>query len=130
MALLDLDHFKRFNDTNGHLAGDRLLQATAGAWGNRLRRTDVIARWGGEEFAVLLPDTDIECAVGVVDDLLAVVPKEITCSAGLASTQAEHTVDLLAQADEQLYRAKAAGRARISWAGGMATTSATPHPPA
>jgi Diguanylate cyclase, GGDEF domain/CHASE domain len=64
VGLLDLDHFKAYNDQHGHQAGDRLLKACAAAWQSRLRKTDLLARYGGEEFAVLLPDCALDDARG------------------------------------------------------------------
>lgn len=127
VALLDLDHFKQYNDAHGHLAGDRFLAEVAEAWTGRLRRTDAIARWGGEEFAVLLPGTDLDQAVLLITDLMAVMPAGVTCSAGLSSTPGTDAPELLKVADQQLYRSKSAGRARISWVGGTTTVDAPPN---
>ncbi len=114
VALLDLDHFKRFNDTNGHDAGDALLRDAATAWQTALRETDIVARWGGEEFVVLLPETTTDAALGVLDRLRAATPHEQTCSVGVAGV--DPTTSLTAavqQADAALYRAKDGGRDRI-----------------
>jgi diguanylate cyclase len=111
LAILDLDHFKRFNDEHGHQAGDRLLQRTSAAWGAALRRADLLARYGGEEFVVLLPGLGVESAVDLLDRLRVVTPMGSTFSAGVAEWEPAETADeLLARADEALYRAKAAGR--------------------
>ena len=83
VAILDLDHFKRFNDAHGHLTGDRLLKAAAAAWSSQLRPTDLLARWGGEEFALALPETDLVGAVQVIDRLRAHTPMDQTFSAGV-----------------------------------------------
>ncbi len=113
LAMLDLDKFKAYNDQHGHQAGDELLSAAATAWRPELRSTDTIARFGGEEFAVLLPHSDEEGAVKVVERLLATVPFGQTCSAGIAIWDGIETGDeLLARADAALYGAKHAGRAR------------------
>src|SRR4029450_8748510 len=74
VALLDLDHFKRFNDSYGHPAGDRLLKEAAAAWSGAIRAVDLIARYGGEEFIVLLPRTGTADAVQVIERALAATP--------------------------------------------------------
>jgi diguanylate cyclase (GGDEF)-like protein len=111
--MLDLDHFKAFNDSNGHAGGDELLVTVADAWRARLREGDVLARLGGEEFAVLLVGCELGAAVGVVESLRAQVPFGQSCSAGLAQwDRFETPEELLAAADAALYSAKAAGRDR------------------
>jgi diguanylate cyclase (GGDEF)-like protein len=113
LALLDLDHFKAYNDTHGHQAGDELLAMAATAWRPELRSTDTIARYGGEEFALLLPHSDEAGALSVVERLLAVVPHDQTASAGVAVWDgAESGEALVARADAALYAATNAGRAR------------------
>jgi diguanylate cyclase (GGDEF)-like protein len=74
VALLDLDHFKRFNDQHGHQAGDRLLKSATAAWSAMLRTTDLLCRYGGEEFSVLLPGATTEQAADVLERLRAVTP--------------------------------------------------------
>ena len=71
VAILDIDHFKAYNDTHGHLAGDEVLRACATAWDSALRGEDTIVRFGGEEFLVLLPDTEPEQAAEIVERLRA-----------------------------------------------------------
>jgi diguanylate cyclase (GGDEF)-like protein len=83
IAILDLDHFKEFNDTHGHPAGDRLLKETAAAWRDKLRIGAVLARIGGEEFGLLLPNCDIQTASEIVGRLWRSVTQQRTCSAGL-----------------------------------------------
>ena len=114
VALLDLDHFKRYNDQHGHQGGDRLLKEATAAWRTRMRRTDLLARYGGEEFAVMLRDcTHIE-AVVVLDDLRAVMPAGQTFSAGVAEWDGQEDPErLVGRADRALYEAKHAGRDRI-----------------
>jgi diguanylate cyclase (GGDEF)-like protein/PAS domain S-box-containing protein len=114
LAILDLDRFKAYNDSNGHLAGDEMLRRCAVAWDSELRGEDTIVRFGGEEFLVVLPDTDPELAVEIVERLRAATPAEQTCSAGLACWDfAETAEDLVGRADSALYRAKASGRDRL-----------------
>jgi diguanylate cyclase (GGDEF)-like protein len=111
VAMIDLDYFKRFNDTFGHPAGDQLLKTAAAAWRENLRTTDVLARYGGEEFAVLLPDADAERAMQVLDRLRPATPAGQTFSAGVATWDGDETGDqALARADAALYQAKLAGR--------------------
>jgi diguanylate cyclase (GGDEF)-like protein len=114
VALLDLDHFKRFNDQHGHQAGDRLLKSATAAWSAVLRSTDLLCRYGGEEFGVLMPGATIEQAGEVLERLRAVTPREQTFSAGLACWDAQEiSEELVARADRALYAAKAAGRDRV-----------------
>jgi diguanylate cyclase (GGDEF)-like protein len=118
VAILDLDHFKRYNDTFGHPAGDQLLKAASAAWHAALRDVDVIARYGGEEFVVLLPDAGAGDASRALARALAATPLGQTFSAGLAVWDGAETSDeLLQRADTALYAAKAAGRDRIEVAG-------------
>ena len=113
VALLDLDHFKRFNDELGHQAGDSLLQACANAWLDQLRATDVLTRYGGEEFALLLPGCTLETAVETAERLRQATPAGQTCSVGVAEwVQHENGTALISRADIALYEAKAAGRDR------------------
>jgi diguanylate cyclase (GGDEF)-like protein/PAS domain S-box-containing protein len=118
VALLDLDHFKRFNDEHGHQGGDSLLREAAGAWGSLLRASDLLARYGGEEFALAFPAWPMEDALVVVERLRAATPKSLTCSAGLAAWDgSESARDLVGRADAALYQAKAEGRDRAVLAG-------------
>ncbi len=114
LAIVDLDHFKAYNDANGHLAGDRMLRRCALAWDSELRGEDTIVRFGGEEFLVVLPDTRPEQGAEIVERLRAATPDRQTCSAGLACWNPGETAeDLIGRADSALYRAKAAGRDRL-----------------
>jgi diguanylate cyclase (GGDEF)-like protein len=118
LALLDLDRFKAFNDQHGHLAGDQLLKSAASAWGKQIRTTDMLARIGGEEFVLVLPDADIGQATAVLTKLRASTPLGQTFSAGVAEWDNEALADeLLSAADAAMYRAKRAGRDRIEPAG-------------
>jgi diguanylate cyclase (GGDEF)-like protein len=114
VAMIDLDHFKRFNDQHGHPAGDKLLVETATAWRSIIRATDILARYGGEEFAVALPDCSAEEAVAIMARLRAAVPMGQTCSAGVARWDgAESGAALMDRADRALYLAKNQGRDRL-----------------
>ena len=114
VALLDVDHFKRFNDAHGHLGGDRLLVQSAIAWRADLRPDDVLARLGGDEFAVLLPACSAADAAQVLERLLAGAPGLPTCSIGLAQWDGEATAAALVhEADVALYEAKRGGRATV-----------------
>jgi diguanylate cyclase (GGDEF)-like protein len=113
IAMLDFDHFKEFNDTHGHPAGDRLLKETSAAWRDQLRPADLLARLGGEEFGLLLPDTDDRTSAQVVARLRACVTNGSTCSAGIAVRRSrEPWESVIARADRALYDAKEAGRDR------------------
>jgi len=117
LAVLDLDHFKRYNDEYGHQAGDRLLKQAAAAWAGGLRRGDLLARYGGEEFALLLPDGESAHAVELLDRLRPLTPSGQTFSAGIAVWDGQESSDaLFARADAALYEAKGAGRNRAALA--------------
>ncbi len=123
VALLDLDLFKRYNDTHGHQAGDRLLIDAAAAWTSSLREVDLIARYGGEEFVLILPDCSLEDAVVTADRLREATPHGATCSAGVAVLEDSDTADrFVERADRGLYEAKASGRNRTCAGGGAALT--------
>jgi len=124
LCLLDLDHFKRVNDTNGHLCGDRVLRTLAHSLQGTLRQTDVIARYGGEEFAVLLVGTDATRAQIVMDKVRTSFEQlkfdgpetsfSVTVSVGVSSEQMGSSVEgLIGRADEALYIAKDNGRNRV-----------------
>jgi diguanylate cyclase (GGDEF)-like protein len=117
VAILDLDHFKLYNDTFGHPAGDRLLRAVAAGWVSRLRETDLLARYGGEEFGLVLPDCDIAAAHHVLDELRLCMPDGSTCSIGVACWDGRESGEaLVSRADAALYEAKRAGRDRVAGA--------------
>jgi len=114
VAILDIDHFKAYNDTHGHLAGDVVLRECAIAWDSELRGEDAIVRFGGEEFLLVLPNCGPEQSADVVERLRSVTPGALTCSAGLAVWDLfEDLDDLLRRADAALYEAKDAGRDRL-----------------
>jgi diguanylate cyclase (GGDEF)-like protein len=113
VAMLDFDHFKEFNDTYGHPAGDRLLQEATEAWRREMRPRDFLARLGGEEFALLLTGIDVRTAERMVERLRSRMPGDQTCSAGVALRLPGDTPsDLLSRADQALYDAKQGGRDR------------------
>lgn len=124
LALLDLDHFKNVNDTHGHAAGDQVLQAFVGGVQAMVRGTDVLARWGGEEFVLMLPETDAAGAEELLEHLRHAVQAlevpvdgqtlRITVSIGLAAGRPGETVaQTLDRADQAVYQAKAWGRNRV-----------------
>ncbi|MFL5830630.1 MAG: GGDEF domain-containing protein [Solirubrobacteraceae bacterium] len=126
VALIDLDFFKEYNDSHGHLAADRLLRAATAAWGATLRDTDVLARWGGDEFALLLPSCDAACAALVVERLRASCP-EAQFSAGVAQADADSTPEsIIAAADAAVYEAKRTGRSSTSLAGRRGNKQSAP----
>lgn len=114
--MIDVDHFKRYNDTHGHSAGDRLLQVIAKTISEEIRATDLAARYGGEEFTVILPDTSLKNALGVADRIRSAVEMGtgVSVSIGVASFQSDmDALKFLDKADEALYRAKQNGRNRV-----------------
>lgn len=114
VAMLDLDHFKAFNDEHGHQAGDRLLATCARAWRDVLPSEAFLARYGGEEFAVLLPGVGGESATPLLDRLRAAMPPHRTVSIGYAVRDERETGRaVLRRADAALYEAKERGRDRI-----------------
>nr|MCU0648330.1 GGDEF domain-containing protein [Gemmatimonadaceae bacterium] len=132
LALLDLDHFKHINDTHGHEVGDEALRAVAGILSRAVREGDLVARWGGEEFAVLLLDASAADALPRIDALRRDVHEArlsgtggatltLSLSAGVAEwAPPEETSSLLRRADRALYTAKAGGRNRVVLAEGRA----------
>ncbi|MCZ2804292.1 GGDEF domain-containing protein [Modestobacter sp. VKM Ac-2983] len=112
VALVDIDHFKSINDRHGHAAGDELLRAVADEWLPRVPRGSVLARHGGDEFALLLPAHAGPAALAVVEQL-RVACAGVPLSIGVAQHEpGEPTPQFMRRADSALYRAKAAGRAR------------------
>ena len=113
LAMLDLDHFKHYNDAHGHPAGDQLLKDAAVRWRSVLRTGDFLARYGGEEFVVLLPGCTSAEAETTINRVRAATPTPMTCSAGIALWDGvEDAEALIARADTALYAAKDAGRDR------------------
>ena len=114
VAMVDLDLFKEFNDERGHQAGDAFLKEAAARWRMTLRVTDFIARYGGDEFVLVLADCPIGEAMAVIQRIRAVTPDGQTCSAGVAAWDGEESADMLVgRADAVLYEAKRSGRGRV-----------------
>jgi diguanylate cyclase (GGDEF)-like protein/PAS domain S-box-containing protein len=114
LAIIDIDPFKAYNDTHGHLAGDAVLRDCAVAWDAELRGEDTILRFGGEEFLVVLPACDAGDAAEIIQRLRGATPDRQTCSAGLAMWKPGESVDdLVGRADKALYEAKETGRDRL-----------------
>jgi diguanylate cyclase (GGDEF)-like protein len=115
VALLDLDGFKELNDTAGHAAGDAALRAAADAWAHGLRSMDVLARYGGDEFAVLLPSCSLSEAQEVLDRMRMATPLGLGASIGLTSWhEGEPAEQLIGRADTALYASKRSGRNRTT----------------
>ena len=124
VLMLDLDHFKRINDAHGHACGDLVLQQTTRAMHSALRTGDIVGRFGGEEFVVLLPGADLNQAMGAAERCRAAVQKmkipnapyvSVTASVGVAAfpEHGEALDELLKASDDAMYNAKANGRNRI-----------------
>ncbi|MGA8210627.1 MAG: diguanylate cyclase [Nocardioidaceae bacterium] len=114
LALVDLDHFKRYNDTFGHLAGDEALKGFAVQAQQALRAVDVLARWGGEEFTVALHATSGQDALEVLERLRGCAPSGLTCSVGYVEVGPGDDLERgLSAADAALYQAKGSGRDRV-----------------
>lgn len=125
VALLDVDHFKQVNDSCGHAIGDMVLVGIADVLKREVRQTDTIGRWGGEEFLVILPDTDAEGALRVAEKIRCAIAAtrfpvigQKTVSLGVAVQSEDDTLaNLLSRADVALYEAKFAGRNRVKLKG-------------
>ncbi len=127
LIMMDIDHFKKFNDTYGHQQGDAVLATTARIMKNNVRETDIPCRYGGEEFAVILPETDAKEAIVLAERLREGIenydfpgPKDemlkVTTSLGIASFDKDimNIADLIERADKAMYASKAAGRNRVT----------------
>jgi diguanylate cyclase (GGDEF)-like protein len=138
VVLADLDHFKQLNDTHGHEAGDRALRLFASVAKDALRDHDIVSRWGGEEFIIVLPELDRVQACTVIDRLRVSLGRAhsgetptFTASFGISdSNQSESIEELVAIADAGLYAAKAAGRdcAKVGEADGPAPVKREAQP--
>lgn len=125
LVMFDIDHFKKVNDTHGHLAGDEVIKHTATVTKNNLRQSDTAGRYGGEEFGIILPETDAEGARIICERIresiaqsvveTTVAPIEYTISMGIAqlSDGPENYMQWMQQADKALYAAKEGGRNRV-----------------
>lgn len=125
LLLIDVDHFKRVNDSHGHLIGDEVLRSLAAELRQQVRESDVVGRFGGEEFTVLLPRTDAADAHGIAERLRASARRmsvaaadariQVTVSIGVAllGQHGRDLFELLAAADVALYKAKDAGRDQV-----------------
>ncbi|WP_435769102.1 bifunctional diguanylate cyclase/phosphodiesterase [Nocardioides sp. SYSU DS0651] len=132
-AVLDMDHFKRFNDAHGHAMGDLVLKETTAAWAQIVEGRGFLARYGGEEFTVLLPGLAVAEAEALLDRMRRAVSHGQTCSIGMASWHdGDDPAALVARADQALYQAKRSGRNRIVVHDGAAAipvvATATPDP--
>jgi diguanylate cyclase (GGDEF)-like protein len=124
IIMIDIDHFKRLNDEFGHLLGDEVLRQVSGVFGQQLRKVDVVCRYGGEEFAILVPQTSGGNAMEVAEKLRRMVetyrfpgvPVKVSISAGVAEfpTNGRSRDELVAAADAALYASKESGRNRVS----------------
>ncbi len=124
MAMVDIDHFKKVNDTYGHAVGDQVILRVTHMIRNRLRRVDHVGRYGGEEFAVVMPNTELDAAMTILEELRETCanmiyesdqgPFSVTFSAGVATFPAiQNSTDITQAADEALYKAKRGGRNQI-----------------
>ncbi len=128
VGLIDIDHFKSFNDTYGHDAGDHVLTVVAGTLEHNLRPTDMVARYGGEEFVLIFPETALDQAAIAAERVRAAVAAQVlempngtklpnvTISMGIAQYSKETAAELLKAADQAMYRAKQGGRNRVELA--------------
>lgn len=128
IAIIDADHFKTINDSYGHLSGDKVLITLAGIIQNAIRKVDIACRYGGEEFAVILPATPLMVAIQVVERIRSSIAEtefsiesgniNVTVSIGLTSftgSDTDASAQILARADAELYRAKHEGRNRVCY---------------
>jgi diguanylate cyclase (GGDEF)-like protein len=125
LVMIDIDHFKKFNDTYGHQKGDEVLAVVSGILQTTSRNTDILCRYGGEEIALILPETAPEdamimadmCCQRIHDNVIKETGMMVTISLGVAgkSLDCSSPEDIIAAADRALYRAKENGRNRIEW---------------
>jgi diguanylate cyclase (GGDEF)-like protein len=121
VALMDIDHFKAVNDDFGHAQGDAVLRLIAATLKAQTRATDTLARWGGEEFALFLPETDL-AAAGIVAEkcrqavqiLACLIPRQVTITVGVSQILTDQAIEAaIARADAALYQGKISGRNRV-----------------
>ena len=119
LALIDIDNFKAVNDKYGHEIGDRVLEMVAYELQSSVREADIVGRWGGDEFIIILRNTEIEKAKNVAIRILENIRNikinslKLTVSLGLAQYEGESLKDLISKADQALYKAKEKGKDRI-----------------
>jgi len=124
VAMLDLDGLKEINDSRGHQAGSNAIKHAAAAWSGVVRETDMVARFGGDEFGIVMPDSTLEQARAAAERLREAIGPGLTTSVGVAQWDGEETAyELVERADAALYAAKRAGRDRVA----AATTAAAAH---
>ena len=118
---MDIDHFKKVNDTYGHQVGDEVLAQLARILNSHARQDDVVARYGGEEFVIILPETDVDTSRTIAEQIRQVVEQavwqtgKVTISIGIATVTEEDTdATILKKADQALYVSKENGRNRVS----------------
>ncbi len=122
VVILDIDHFKKINDEQGHLYGDSILKSVAKLLADNVRDTDVVTRYGGEEFVIVMPQTPLSGACIFSDRLRQTLERSLplTISGGVAgAVDGDGAQTLLARADAALYSAKAAGRNRVFYHTGL-----------
>jgi diguanylate cyclase (GGDEF)-like protein len=118
VAMLDLDGLKAINDSKGHQAGSNAIKTAGVAWSATLRESDLLVRFGGDEFAVVMPDCSLDNALRAAERLRAAIGPQPTASIGVAQWNgAESGAELVERADEALYEAKRTGRDRVVAAG-------------
>lgn len=123
IIFFDIDHFKKINDTYGHLAGDKILKELCSTVKTFLRDEDIFVRWGGEEFIILFEDLDIQIAAQKADEIRKVVENtkffnniKVTISLGVTNINKDDTIDIvLKKADDLLYMAKENGRNKVEY---------------
>jgi two-component system, cell cycle response regulator len=135
VLMIDLDHFKRINDEFGHMLGDDVLRAVSAIFVRQLRKLDIVCRYGGEEFAIVLPATEGTSAATVADKLRRAVantefpgiPYSVTISIGVADFPSNGIKrdDIVRAADAALYDAKESGRNQVCLASASSSTAAT-----
>ncbi|MCU1350113.1 MAG: diguanylate cyclase, partial [Acidobacteria bacterium] len=126
LAMIDIDFFKRVNDTYGHAVGDEVLKIVSKRYAESVRSTDLVARYGGEEFAVMMPETELDDAIAFAEKIRALIqdtpietqagPLQATVSLGVSSvphTKIHSSKELIVAADKALYRAKRNGRNQV-----------------